>query len=82
MLRVISDSPGDLQPVFDTILEHTIQLCAGNTAVLWQFDGQLLRFAAGFLAGLLLAVGAAFLDGGFLAPVRAARAGEAAASAF
>ena len=47
VLRVISDSPGDLQPVFDTILSHTIRLCASNTAVLWQFDGRALRFAAG-----------------------------------
>ena len=47
ILRVISDSPGDLAPVFDTILSHTITLCAGHTAVLWQFDGQTLRFAAG-----------------------------------
>ena len=47
VLRVISDSPGDLQPVFDTILSHAIQLCAGNTAVLWQSDGHTLRFAAG-----------------------------------
>jgi len=46
ILGVIAASPGDLQPVFDTILAHTTRLCRGNTAVLWQFDGQMLRFAA------------------------------------
>jgi signal transduction histidine kinase len=46
ILGVIAASPGDLQPVFDTILAHTTRLCGGNTAVLWQFDGQMLRFAA------------------------------------
>jgi signal transduction histidine kinase/putative methionine-R-sulfoxide reductase with GAF domain len=46
ILGVIASSPGDLQPVFDTILAHTTRLCGGNTAVLWQFDGQMLRFAA------------------------------------
>src|SRR5687768_10285830 len=46
ILRVISGSPSDLQPVFDTILDHTIRLCEGDVAVLWQFDGQKLCFAA------------------------------------
>jgi signal transduction histidine kinase len=46
ILRVISSSPGELRPVFDTILAHTIRLCAGNTAVLWQAEGDKLHFAA------------------------------------
>jgi len=46
VLRVISDSPGDVQPVFDTILDHTIRLCAGHVAALWQYDGAQLRYAA------------------------------------
>ena len=46
ILRVISSSPTDLQPVFDTILSHAITLCAGDVAVLWRYDGKLLRFAA------------------------------------
>ena len=46
VLRVISDSPGNAQPVFDTILDHTIRLCAGHVAVLWQYDGAKLHYAA------------------------------------
>jgi signal transduction histidine kinase len=46
ILRVISSSPGELQPVFETILAHTTRLCAGNTAVLWQSSGETLYFAA------------------------------------
>jgi GAF domain-containing protein len=46
ILRVISGSPADLQPVFDTILSHAIALCDGSRAVLWQYDGNVLRLAA------------------------------------
>jgi signal transduction histidine kinase len=46
VLRVISDSPGNVQPVFDTILEHVIRLCDGEVASLWQYDGDKLHFAA------------------------------------
>ena len=46
VLRVISDSPGDVQPVFDTILDHTIRLCGGHVAALWEYDGGKLRYAA------------------------------------
>jgi GAF domain-containing protein/anti-sigma regulatory factor (Ser/Thr protein kinase) len=46
ILRVISSSPGDPQPVFDTILAHTLRLCEGEVDMLWQFDGEKLRFAA------------------------------------
>jgi two-component system NtrC family sensor kinase len=45
ILDVIRRSPNDLQPIFDAILEYAIRLCGGNVAVLWQFDGQVLRFA-------------------------------------
>ena len=46
ILRVISGSPADLQPVFDTILSHAIRLCGGSAAVLWQYDGNALHFAS------------------------------------
>jgi GAF domain-containing protein/anti-sigma regulatory factor (Ser/Thr protein kinase) len=46
ILRVISSSPAELQPVFDTILSHAKRLCEGNAAVLWQYDGTHLQVAA------------------------------------
>jgi GAF domain-containing protein/CheY-like chemotaxis protein/anti-sigma regulatory factor (Ser/Thr protein kinase) len=46
ILRVISSSPSDLQPVFETILSHAIRLCEGDRAVMWQYDGSVLRFIA------------------------------------
>ena len=47
ILRAISGSLTDIAPVFDTILENAIGLCGGDVAVLWQYDGHALRFAAG-----------------------------------
>jgi GAF domain-containing protein/anti-sigma regulatory factor (Ser/Thr protein kinase) len=46
ILRVIGSSPADLQPVFDTILSHAKRLCQGNAAVIWQYDGSSLQYAA------------------------------------
>jgi GAF domain-containing protein len=47
VLRVISRSPTDLQPVFETILANTARLCGTQTGALYRFDGEYLRFAAG-----------------------------------
>jgi GAF domain-containing protein len=47
ILHTISSSLADIAPIFDAILENVIRLCSGDVAVLWQFDGQVLRFAAG-----------------------------------
>ena len=46
VLRVISNSPTDLAPVFDTILTNATRLCEGNFAALWQYDGEGLVGAA------------------------------------
>src|SRR5262249_5271334 len=46
VLRVISNSPTDLAPVFDTILTNATRLCEGNFAVLWQYDSEGLVGAA------------------------------------
>jgi len=46
ILRVISSSPTDVQPVFDTIARRARQLCGAEFCVVHRFDGQLLRFVA------------------------------------
>jgi len=47
VLGVISSSPGDLGPVFDTILDNAIRLCEGRFGVLFRYDGD--AFHAGAL---------------------------------
>src|SRR5262249_38411618 len=46
ILRVISSSPTDVQPVFDTIAEHAVRLCDGVLGGVYRFDGQLIHFVA------------------------------------
>jgi GAF domain-containing protein len=46
ILRVISSSPTDLQPVFDTIVENAARLCGADDALLQRVDGDLLKVAA------------------------------------
>ena len=42
ILQIISSSPTDLGPVFDTILASATRLCKGNLAALWRYDGKVL----------------------------------------
>src|SRR5262249_27410809 len=44
ILRVISESPTDTQPVFDTIAESAARLCGGLFAGVYRFDGTLIHF--------------------------------------
>src|SRR5215831_4847037 len=46
VLRVISRSPSDVQPVFDMIAEHAARLCEAQFCFVYRFDGQLLHFVA------------------------------------
>jgi GAF domain-containing protein len=46
ILRVISSSPTDIQPVFDAIVRSAVRLCDGLHGVLDRFDGELIHFAA------------------------------------
>src|SRR5437660_1579132 len=48
ILRVISRSQTDVQPVFDTIVRSAVKLCDGLFSGLNQFDGELLHFVAGY----------------------------------
>jgi PAS domain S-box-containing protein len=43
ILRVISSSPTDIQPVFDTIGERARRLSGADISVISRFDGQLLQ---------------------------------------
>jgi GAF domain-containing protein/CheY-like chemotaxis protein len=42
ILRVISSSPTDVQPVFDLIAESAVHLCAGQFGAVFRFDGELI----------------------------------------
>ncbi len=46
ILRVISRSQTDVQPVFDTIVQNAVRLCDGIFSVLYQFDGELIHLVA------------------------------------
>jgi GAF domain-containing protein len=46
ILRIISSSPHDAQPVFDTIARSTARLCKAQFCYVFRFDGKLIHFAA------------------------------------
>ena len=46
ILRVISRSQTDLQPVFDTIVASAVRLCHAHIGAVFQFDGELVHLAA------------------------------------
>jgi GAF domain-containing protein len=46
ILQVISRSPTDVQPVFDTIVRSAVRLCDGLFSALFQFDGELIHQVA------------------------------------
>src|SRR5499427_5253313 len=46
VLKVISRSPSDVQPVFDMIAESARRLCGGQFCFVYRFDGALLHFVA------------------------------------
>ena len=46
VLRVISSSPGDLQPVFDALLANATRLCEASYGAMWLREGDRLRIVA------------------------------------
>ncbi len=48
ILRVISSSPTDTQPVFDAIAANAARLCSANDAQVLRVDGDVLRLVAAF----------------------------------
>ena len=47
VLKVISSSPGDLEPVFQAMLENAIRICDAKFGTLLRFDGNAFHLAAG-----------------------------------
>src|SRR5262245_16239928 len=46
VLRVISGSPGELEPVFQTMLENARRICEAEFGVLYRCEGEALRAVA------------------------------------
>ena len=46
ILQVISSSPTDVQPVFDTIVRSAVRLCDGLFSAVFQYDGELIEQVA------------------------------------
>ena len=48
ILKVISSSPRDVQPVFDTIVRSAVLLCGADVGTAVRFDGELMHLVAGY----------------------------------
>jgi two-component system NtrC family sensor kinase len=75
LLKVIGRSTFDLQPVFETLAENAIRLCAAERGLIFRFDGQLLRVAVGHNVSPELRE---FFERNPMAPGRQSNAGRAA----
>src|SRR5215472_10891732 len=52
ILRMIRNSPADVQPVFETIVRSAVSLCGSLYANVFRFDGELLHFVASHNGGV------------------------------
>src|SRR5262249_37341690 len=50
VLEVISRSAFDLHAMFETVAESAVRLCGADRALIWRFDGDLLRIVVVFNA--------------------------------
>ena len=46
MLQVISSSPGDLEPVFETMLGKAVRICDAKFGNIFRWDGEALHLLA------------------------------------
>ena len=46
VLRVISTSPGDLEPVFQAMLENAVRICDAKFGIIYRWDGEVLHLIA------------------------------------
>src|SRR5262249_33692065 len=46
VLRVISNSPADVQPVFDTIAANALKLCGATFSLVFEYDAEYLKLAS------------------------------------
>jgi two-component system NtrC family sensor kinase len=46
VLRVISSSPGELGPVFETMLENAVRICEAKFGTMYRYDGDMFHPAA------------------------------------
>jgi signal transduction histidine kinase/DNA-binding NarL/FixJ family response regulator len=46
VLRVISSSPGELDPVFQAMLQNATRICEAKFGILYRYNGQTVDFAA------------------------------------
>src|SRR5262249_20348513 len=48
VLKIISSSPGQLTPVFNSMLENAIRICGAGFGTMFHFDGKRFDFAANY----------------------------------
>ena len=74
LLKVIGRSSFDLRPVFETLAENAVRLCEAERALIYRFDGRVLRLMASHNTSAELI---AFLEENPLSPARSSAAGRA-----
>jgi GAF domain-containing protein len=59
VLRVISSSPGELEPVFDTMLQNAVRICSAKFGNLWLREGDSKKGGGATIQALAMALQAA-----------------------